>query len=145
MLERDHIMRQINVLSQALARALSLRSARRESEALKELDRAIEDLSDSLEAERPTQVDRLALCVGPDGVLRPFAFDLAALLTLRGDIHHESGQVRRAREEYTDALAIYQAAVEKPPSELPWDLRARMDSVKERLQDAGWSEEPSRD
>jgi len=141
MFERDHIMRQVNLLGQAIARALSLRSENRESEALLELHRALDELSESVEPKRPSAVEHLGLCVGPDGTVRPFAFDVATVLSLRGDIYLESGQTKLARRDYGEALSIYESALSGPQAQLPWDIHERMDCLKERLQNTRWNEE----
>ncbi|MGA7307250.1 MAG: hypothetical protein WBW88_20480 [Rhodothermales bacterium] len=138
MFERDHIMRQVNLLGQAIARALSLRSESRDGEALRELDHALDELSESMEPERSHTVDILGLCVVGDGSVQPFAFDVAAVLVLRGDIYLESGQLVLAQKDYRAALDIYRSALGKPQAELPWDIHDRLDGLSERLQDAGF-------
>ncbi|HUF08692.1 MAG TPA: hypothetical protein VMO47_05180 [Rhodothermales bacterium] len=140
MFERDHIMRQINMLSQAIARAATLRAESREAEALKELDAALDELSGSLEPKSSSPVSLFQLCVDASGELMPFAYDVAWILTVKGDSLIASGRIAEARRSYLEALEIYRAGLRRPSSGVPWDIRERMDGLEERLQDAGSDE-----
>lgn len=140
MFERDHIMRQINLLSQAIARASTLRAEGREAEALKELDAALDELSGSLEPKSSSPVPLFQLSVDPSGELMPFAYDVGWILTFKGDALIESGRISEARRCYLEALEIYRAGLRRPSSGVPWDIRERMDGLEERLQDAGSDE-----
>lgn len=128
-------MRQINILSQAIARALALRADNRDGEAMQELDRAIEDLSESLEPRETTVLDAYQLAVTPQGKLQPYAYDLAFIQSLRGDSFAESGRLGQARDAYATALRIYESVLQQPEMGMPWDIRERIDSLKERLKD----------
>jgi hypothetical protein len=141
MLERDHLMRQVHMLAQALAHAMSLRADRRDGEALKYLDQTFADLSGENDGGLSPHQDLFALTVAPDGELKPFAVDVASLLTLRGDILTEQGKTEAARINYESALRIYRTAVSAPSQGLPWDVHDRIDGLRERLQDGGWRDD----
>ena len=114
-------MRQIGQLAQALVRALTLRNSGQTGAAISEIDRAL--------SETPS---------GPPETLPSLALpDVASLLTLRGDLHVEAGQLAQAKSDYEAALAAYRRALDSNDRTLPWDIQNRMDSVKERLEDSG--------
>ena len=142
MFERDHIMRQINVFMQALAKAMSLRSEDKQAEAARVLDAAIAQFWEDVEDGTP-DLDRIkSLCVSEAGDVTPFAFEIASIMTLKGDMLLESGFVERSIEHYQVASHIYRSALASPPDPLPWDIQERADGLVERLQDAGVDEDP---
>jgi hypothetical protein len=133
MFERDHLMRQINMLGNALAHALSLRAEHRNGEALKHLDQTFQDLTGD-SGDGTSEHEKLRDLSRQPNV----ATDLAALLTIRGDVLCEQGKLKSARQDYESALAMYRAALASPALGIPWDIQERVDALKERLQDAGW-------
>lgn len=137
MIQKDVLMRQIQMLTQALARVLFKKSAGQQgaaqqiiAEALGELD-GVDRVSDL--RERPVE-DVLDLCRSEAGGFSPdFALAVADLLREDGDLLAMQERDAEACASYERALALYRRAEADEHAAVPMDFAARVAHVEERL------------
>lgn len=128
MFERDYIMRQLQILSQALVRAFVMRSQGQLDDAIKELDKAFAAYTE-LESDRfhTLTIDQMiALCSQNGNFSVEHGCVLGNVLEEQGDLLLERGQERLADGNYIRALGLYLEALSEPEAPIPVDLHERI-------------------
>lgn len=135
MFSRDTILRQIQQLVQALAKALFNRQIHAYDEALDVIDEALKGLFDR-DAPAVRELDRvhmLALCREGDRWSAEKALALADLVQERGHIvllkQGEAGRPE-ARRWFQHAQSLYAEALKHPDAALPHDIHDRLDTLR---------------
>ena len=132
MFERDHIMRQVNQLAQALARVLSLKSESQYAEAVSEIDAAIGEiegldlrsLTDHEIRNRMRQDGSPILLHGPE---------IGALLIEKGDLLARLGEEEEATRSRHLALSVYRGLLDIGRINLPWDVHERIGRLDRQI------------
>lgn len=124
MLHRDYLMRQIEQLSQVLARVLFKKSNQEYEEALQAIDEAFaQELNHNVQDLRQLPVDQLVeVCSTSEGLFPQLALRVADLLYQDGKIRAKQENDRQACPSFVRALALYVETVFCGASTLPWDL-----------------------
>jgi hypothetical protein len=133
MFERDHIMRQVNQLAQALARAMSLRAENQQAEALSEIDSVIGQVA-GVDVLGATEDELKARLGTSDDPLAVHGADIAALLAERGDAFNEMSFDAESARSYRMALVIYRHLAETGGESLPWDIHERMRRLERSIE-----------
>lgn len=138
MFERDYIMRQIQILAQALARTLVLRSQQNIEDAIRELDQAFATYANlSPERFHTLTIDQvIALCSNNGNITDEEACLLANLLQEQGDMLLQQEQERLAVGNYMRALALYLEVLSDPEATIPVDLHDRIAYLVEQTHHA---------
>lgn len=128
MFERDYIMRQLQILSQALVRAFIMRAQGQLDKAIKELDKAVEAYTD-LESDQfhALAIDQMiALCTLNGRFSVEHGCVLGNVLEEQGDMLLERKKERLADGNYVRALGLYLEALSEPEAAIPVDLHERI-------------------
>lgn len=140
MLQRDHIMRQIQQASQVVQRLLGLREDEQYQQAQKEVDEVLNELLDlgpgrdgSLDLSHLSEEQLIETCRGTDGTLSTdLAVALAELLEQRELISSELGDEEVARKSRRFALTLYERSMAQEDAALPLNVVSRVERLQER-------------
>lgn len=138
MLHRDFLIRQIQqavqVLMQALASVLKLKSEERFEEAIQQISRAFGEID---LAPRPVgelnAKELVDLCSTSQGFQVDLALSIADLLREEGEILRLQGRGELACASEEKALALYRRAIRTEGAAMPMDIHTKMSSLEARL------------
>lgn len=137
MFQKDYLMRQIQQMAQVIAQVLFHRRNDEPGEALEIIDQSLQDLPgmDGLLREDLDRDDVLFTCTSDDGAFNAeMAVTVADVLRERGDIlDARNGESGTAWLRY--AVWLYEAALEKGGSAVPWDIHAKIDRLRAEVDD----------
>lgn len=143
MLQRDHIMRQIQQATQVVQRLLGLREDEQYQQAQKEVDEVLNELLDlgpdgegSPDLSQLSEEQLIEKCQGADGTLSTdLAVALAELLEQRERISEELGDEEIARVSRRFALILYERSMAQEDAALPLNIVSRVERLRKRHED----------
>lgn len=134
MFQKDYLMRQIQQMAQVIARALFHRRNDEPEEALGVIDQALQDLPgmDKFLHDDLAPDDVLAACTSEDGAFNAeMAVTVADVLREKGEILDAFGESGTVWLRY--ALWLYEAALKKGGSAVPWDIHSKIDRLRDEV------------
>jgi len=148
MFQKDYLMRQIQQMVQVIAQVLFHRKNDQYAQALEIIDQSLQDLPGLDEFLRPdlNREEVLAACTDDSGAFNAEkAVVVADVLREKGEILQEGHTVDGAdAAQGTDpsgtvwlryAIWLYEAALEKGGSAVPWDIHSKIGRLKEAVGD----------
>ena len=138
MLHRDFLIRQIQqavqVLLQALASVLKLKSEERYEAAIEQITQAFGevDLTPRPVGELDAK-ELMDLCSTSQGFQVDLALSIADLLREQGEILRLQGRGEPACASEEKALALYQRAIRTEGAAMPMDIHTKMSSLEARI------------
>ena len=135
MIQRDVLMRQVQMLAQALARVLFKKSTGQHDQAQQIIEQALGELDGQSAADlREQPVEHLfELCRTEAGFHADLALGVANLLREDGDLLAMQDRDEAARASYERALAFYRRVQDEKGAAVPLDLGDRVAHVEEQL------------
>lgn len=132
MFQKDYLMRQIQQMAQVIAQVLFHRRNDEPGEALEVIDQSLQELPglDAYLREDLERDDVLDACTSDDG-----AFNAEMAVTV-ADVLRERGEILAARNDGSSitwlryAVWLYEAALEKGGSAVPWDIHAKITRLR---------------
>ena len=136
MIQRDVLMRQVQMLAQALARVVFNKSTGQHDQAQQIIEQALGELDGQGAAGlREQPVERLfELCSTEAGFAPGLALGVADLLREDGDLFALRDRAKSARASYERALALYRRVQNEEGAAVPLDLGDRIAHVEEQLE-----------
>ena len=140
MLHKDFIMRQIQqaiqVLLQAFASVLKLKSEERYEEAIQRINEAFGKIELTPRPVRELSPDELIeMCSTPQGFDAELALSIADLLKEEGEMLEMTGEREMACASSEKSLALYRKALSTEGAAMPMDIHAKMSDVEGRIED----------
>lgn len=138
MLHRDFLVRQIQqavqVLLQALASVLKLRSEERYDEAVGLIQEAFGKIEITPRPVGELSAEELIeLCRTSDGFLADLALSMADLLRQQGEIFRIQEKQEQACASEKKALALYRKAITTEGAAMPMDIHTKMSDLESSL------------